>query len=242
MTRYSKGYRPSPPDERDWSLTRLGVTRLGALPDRVSYEQHVEAIYDQFGSSCVGWGLGRGWHVRARIQGDSAAPFPSAPAIYSLARSAEDPTAPLVDGGAYPRLGLYAISKLGVLPLERWNDPGQLNDRPDWEALRESADCRGIQYARLFGIDDIRRALAAGHPVAVGYQVDQSFVDYAGGTWDGMLGPAKGGHCTCLIGYEPGRLRGVNSWSYDWGESGLYWISDAAADGIEAWAVELVSS
>lgn len=244
MTReYGKGYRPSPHDARDWELHKLGALSP-SVPDRVNRDSLIESIYNQTGSSCTGWGTGRGWHTRARIQGDMAAPFPSAPLIYSEGRAADVvlADAPLLDQGCYPRLTLKACADLGVVPLDKWNGPAIQNARPDWETLRESADRRGVTFARVSGVDQMKVALANGYPLVVGFEVDQSFELYRGGIWNGMQGVSVGGHCTCFIGYDPDSFRGVNSWNDDWGESGLYRMSLNAAATIEAWAVQLVAS
>lgn len=239
------GYVPSPQDERDWSLERLGAP-LASIPDEINRDGLIEKIYNQRGSSCTGWGTARGWHLRARIQGDKTVAFPSAPLIYTEGRIADSasPTAPLEDVGCYPRLTLLATQKLGVVPLESWNDPSKDLTRPDWEILTESADARGVTFARVYGLDAMKRALAAGFPLVVGFKVDASFEDYRGGVWDGMRGQVLGGHCTCIFSYDAESLRGANSWDYDWGESGLYRISNRAAESeiLEAFAVQLVEN
>ncbi len=242
MRSYGKGFHPSPDDARDWPLHKLGA-RLLAFPDYVDNDHTIEQIYNQFGLSCTGWAAARAWHVRARLQGDVTAPFPSGPLIYTEGRAADAGTAdaPLVDDGCTLRLVLQAETELGVVPLDRWNGPALQSIRPDWETLREAADMRGVSYARVYGVDEMRVALASGYPLLVGFQVDRSFEDYRSGVWDGMKGPPLGGHATCFTGYKIGSFRGVNQWDYDWGEQGMYWISDRAADGIEAWAIELVA-
>ena len=238
------GSRPSPEDPRDWALHKIGVAS-GSIPERVNNDKLVGFVTDQsITSSCVGQGTARAWYTRALLQGDSLVKYPSPLAIYAEARAAElgQQDAPLLDQGSYPRLGLKAASALGVVPMERWADIGDINTRPPWEILRESTDSRGVRFARVESTYQMRVALAAGHPLVVAFDVDVSFEDYRGGAWTGMRGHALGGHCTCLIGYEPGKFRGVNSWGSGWGENGLYWIADMATLGMEAWAVELVTT
>ena len=236
------GYLPSPDDERDWPLYKLGEVTLEALADRVDNDRFVEQIYNQTGNSCTGWGTARAWHVRARIQGDSSVHFPSADLIYAEGRIADtaDPDAPLDDIGCYPRLTLLATKQLGVVPLDRWTRSPAGVMRPDWGTIRESADMRGVSFARVYGVDEMKRSIASGFPLVVGFRVDTSFIDYDGGIWDGMNGEYRGGHSTCLLSYDEESLRGPNSWGDEWGESGFYRISNRAAEGIEAWAVQLV--
>lgn len=237
------GYNPSPPDERDWSLEKFGAPRI-QIPDAIYREHLIEKVYNQRGNSCTGWGTARGWHLRARIQGDMKVPFPSAPLIYTngvIADSA-DPEAPLNDFGCYPRLTLLGCKELGVVPLESWNDPFQDLTRPDWGILRKSADMRGVTFARVYGLDEMKQALASGFPLVVGFKVDTSFEDYRGGIWDGVKGQLQGRHATCIFDFDTESLRGVNSWDYSWGNQGLYRISNRAAQSeiLEAFAVQLV--
>jgi Papain family cysteine protease len=243
MRTFGKGCNPSPPDERDWSVERLGVAIGEPIPDEIDNDHLIEEVYDQYGQSCVGWGSGRGWHLRARLQGDSTAKYPSALAIYAPARAAEQglADAPLQDNGTYIRTGLLAMAKLGVVPLELWNDPARTNDRPPWDILQASADRRGVQYARVYGVTEMRRALANRMPLVFGIQVDTSFEDHKDGVWNGMKGASKGGHCMCAIGYSLGAFRIVNSWGRDHGEGGLCWIADHAMESSECWAIQLTT-
>lgn len=244
------GAQPSPDDERDWSLQKFGAPQFSALPTSVDHMRHVEQIFQQRGSSCCGWGTTRAWHVRARIQGDKVVPYPSAQLNYTLGRCAlQADTGPLLDEGCWPRLTLMAAKELGMVPMDRWNDPLKQNERPDWGTLRESLDRRSVAFARLFGVEEMKIALAMGHPVVVAHEVDDSFVNYSGGIWEGPISGRTSGHCMCLIGYNDEDsvpwFRGVNSWDDDFGEEGTYRISQRCIPLLrrhEAWGVEAVSA
>jgi hypothetical protein len=239
-----RGFRRSPPDSRDWGLHRLGVVRADTLPDVISFEPLIDRIYDQGPTqSCTGWATARAWHLRAQIQGDKSARHPSALALYALARCAEValPDATLTDEGTYPRLVLQAADALGVCPLETWSDLARVNDRPDWESLREGIDRRRVRYARINGAHDVRVALAAGHPVTIGIDVDAAFEEWTGGVWPGPTGPVLGGHDVCAVAYDSRGIRIINSWSEAWSDNGLAWLSDGAVDRSECWAVDVVT-
>lgn len=244
------GSQPSPDDGRDWSLQKFGAPQFATLPTRVDHMRHVEQIFQQRGSSCCGWGTTRAWHVRARIQGDKAVPYPSAQLNYALGRCAlQGDTGPLLDEGCWPRLTLMAAKALGMVPMDRWNDPLKQNERPDWETLRESLDRRSVAFARLFGVEEVKIALAMGHPVVVAFDCDKSFTDYRGGIWEGPISGLTSGHCTALVGYDDEDpvpwFRDVNSWDDDWGEEGTCRISQRCIPHLrrfEAWAVEAVSA
>ena len=244
------GCQPSPDDDRDWALGKFGAPSFSALPTKVDYSRFVEEMFQQRGNSCCGWGTTRAWHVRARIQGDMAVRYPSAPLNYTLGRCAlQGDVEPLADDGCWIRLTLLAAAKLGMVPLERWNDPANQNVKPDWETLRRSVDRRSVTFARVYGTDEMALALAMGHPLVVGFDVGSTFDNYAGGIWEGPEAGLATGHCTSLVGYNFEGAQdcfiGVNSWGADWGEGGLYRISKRSIPlmrRFEAWAVQLVNT
>lgn len=238
------GHREAPPDDRDWPAERLGLTGAGALPPVGDLTAEIDRIRDQGAtSSCVGHAVARAWHLRARVQGDARVEHPSALDVYAVARVHESPGAPLVDAGSIVRDALQALDALGACPESAWPfDADLVNSIPPWDARRSAADRRSVRYARLFGADAVRRAIAAGHPVVLGCAVDQAFMDLrAHSTWPGLRGESLGGHATCIVGYEPGALLLCNSWGESWSDHGLGWIADRAVDSAELWAVEVVS-
>lgn len=238
------GWKRSPKDDRDWPLAKFGVGASSSIPDSIDRSSLIEDIYTQDGPSCTGWGATRGWFTRARIQGDSAAKYPNAPAVYALARAREVGPGwadPLPDDGAYVRFALDAMNECGVLALDGWVPPDR-RTRPNWRALQDSSDRRGVRYALCASPNEIKLALAAGHPVVVGWDWDTSLRDFTGGVWTGPVGESVGGHATCLIDYDARGPRGVNSWGREYGEDGCYRVSWQATAGIEAYAVELVTT
>lgn len=60
---------------------------------------------------------------------------------------------------------------------------------------------------------------------AIEFHVD--FLFYERGIYHPILGPAMGGHCVCVIGYDDdkGAWLCKNSWGTHWGENGFFWIA-----------------
>jgi hypothetical protein len=105
-------------------------------------------------------------------------------------------------------------------------------------------------YARIYSLDELKQALAAGKIVVAGVYVTDSFMRWGGtGSIGVPEGAIYGGHAVVFCGYDDSRqaIRGVNSWGKKWGDNGFFWLDYAnvgwASDlGIEAifemWAYE----
>ena len=243
MSRYY-GWRPSPKDERDWPLSRLGLVQgVFGRPDSVDYSHMIDKIVDQVGPSCVGEGTARGVHVRRMIEG-AVADLPDALFIYALARAYEvGPDGPLPNDGAFIRNALQVINDCGVAPRGTCS-PDDILQRPNWRAMQLAADSRQLEYARLLSADEARSALWSGFPVVIGGDVDQAYCDRGPSDppWNGVAGTVLGGHCRCLVGYEPGALLEVNSWGTNWAQGGFSWLTDSVVDSSELWAVKMVTA
>lgn len=231
--RFGLGHLADLPDERDLRVERL-LARRGpvGVPASVDLSAHVGQVRDQsITSSCVGQAFARAIHVRAGVEGKDL-PFPSALAIYTLARE-EERAGMLLDRGCYPRNAAKAISRRGVCGEQHWPfDADRVNGAVPWRVLQDSADALVDGYYRIGGIgadrcELVRSALAAGFPVPFATQVDHALEGYAGrGEIGAFRGPSLGGHMMCLIGYRPGAFLGVNSWGSGWGLRGLFWMTD----------------
>lgn len=234
------GLRPSPPDDRDWPIHKLGVDMGASIPAEVSYDSLVTIVYDQDGGTCVGESTARAWNLRALIQGARNALYPDPNAIFALANAVElgDPKLPIEDNGAIPRCALQAVKENGVLPRGLWSD--RLT-RPDWATITNMADRRVIKYARCANAYQARQALAAGFPVKNGGPIDRAYTKWTTGVYPGLTGPILGRHDRCLIGYGSGWFLEINSWGALDAVRGRRKLSDVAVEECELWAMELVT-
>lgn len=222
------GYKRSPAD-------RLGLTHASALigtsmdvPDGASVKDHVRSVLDQsITESCVAHATPQALRIAMSVQGEVDPPLPSRLQIYWDARAANGEQN--VDQGTYVHSAFDTIRKLGFCPESAWPfDPANVNMRPDWQSYRLAADQRRVgTYSRITstGTDlelDIKRAIAAKHPIVFGTDVDQAFEDLpAGFSWPGVTGQALGGHAMCAISYDAFGVEIVNSWGTSWSSGGF---------------------
>ena len=89
----------------------------------------------------------------------------------------------------------------------------------------------------------IREAIAQGHHVVFGMEVDRAYEEWRDTTapYPGLRGPSLGGHAQVLVGYAPGRFLVLNSWGPAWGEDGYAWIAEEALEGEHAYDFSVVT-
>ena len=150
------------------------------------------------------------------------------------------------DAGASVSDGAKVISTLGVPPESSWSyDVSMYASRPSAEAY---ALAKQHVYPAPASVDnsshdEVRTALANGHPVVFGFDVYASFESI--GT-DGVYAPSggyQGGHCVCAVGYDD-ELKLIivrNSWGTDWGDKGYFYMPYAVFTNTnmttDAWAL-----
>lgn len=163
----------------------------------------------------------------------------------------------LPGGGMYIRDGAKIIANDGV-PREHlypYNgmvgdfDPIVINAAGSTyrRAARNAPYYKVGLYARLFGIEDMRRALVATGPFVFGVMWQYDWYrpterDEFG--WE-VLGPQSGrdvgGHAITVVGYDHPRRRMLfrNSWGTGWGTGGYAWITYEAIEEhhLDSWAM-----
>jgi hypothetical protein len=137
-----------------------------------------------------------------------------------------------VDGG-YPKDLGYILENYGVCSETTWPyDKSQLSVPPSQTAFAEAAlfvPPGTVGYTKLYGVEEIKRAICKGMPVVFGMAVHTSFnilgPNWKLHTWDTNV-PVVGGHAVCCIGYDDASQRFLceNSWSSKWGDGGFFGI------------------
>lgn len=153
------------------------------------------------------------------------------------------------DSGAHLRETIKALRLFGVCPERYWEyDEEKLDDEPSPFCYSFAANYKGISYYRLADVTDIKRSLAQGYPVALGFSCFESvFLEHARRT--GVVPyPQRnerhmGGHAVLAVGYvepetgggtkpdDPGHLIIRNSWGLDWGTAGYGYLPYTYIDG-----------
>jgi len=83
----------------------------------------------------------------------------------------------------------------------------------------------------LTDVASIKKAINLGYPIIIAFNIWQSFDDMwnSTGVWNTIYGKSRGGHATCIIGYDDGKqmFKVQNSWGYggDPFNPGFFWIT-----------------
>jgi hypothetical protein len=248
----SFGYKEDPPDDRDFPVEEL----LGAAarPDVVipaSLVKHVVGVLDQrSANACVGFALARSIHIALRVEAErrghdpSEIPLPSPAFLYANARIREYVEAkasgraarPIEDSGSYPRLAMKALRALGFCPEGAYPYSVALqhiNAPPPPTSFRHAFDMSGTTFYRISEagiprVAAISRALAQGHPVMLGLQVDEAFTRNRGERVESIdSGALVGGHAMAVVAVDVNDVTVANSWGASFGDMGLGRIANA---------------
>lgn len=239
-------------------VSRQEVTRA-YIPDAIDLSPMMPPPLLQIHGSCVSYAIGyamRGYYaaLENRVEPGTRSFTPSPAFLHSQIRNRNESCEA---AGSHAFYALSYLSGRGSLDLdaipdaamctERVEHPSSAPDRfriTDFRFIYVSErDRRRVSRRDL---DAIKQQLAAGHPVAVGFEVfgvipssrtpDGVTLQYlkAGEIYQGSLAPnsgSAGGHQMVLVGYDERRQAFLvqNSWGPYWSGDGYGWISYGAA-------------
>jgi hypothetical protein len=165
------------------------------------------------------------------------------------------------DTGLQIRDGFTVVAKDGVSPEDTdWPyDVDRFAERPPARAYEDAALNQAVAYGAV-AAGAIDATIAAGYPVAFGFEVHESFESDHVARTGVMPVPAAGeqslgGHCVVAVSTPrdgadiTGGVPGVkyrrcrNSWGTGWGEGGHFWMPVHVMDSQDApdfWAVTLM--
>ena len=223
-------WKREPVDTRDHIYNPLALGTVPAtLPSSIDLRNYCSAIEDQGGlGSCTSHAIAALIEYLDRKSGknlDVSRLF-----IYYEERVIEGSVN--YDAGAYIRDGIKVVNKKGA-PLENlWPYiETKYRSRPSSASYADALKRKAGAYQKCTDFTAVKQALAQGYPVAVGFDVYESFEGTAN-TNTGMMPYPRageqllGGHAVALVGYNDstGRFIAKNSWGSSWGDRGYFYM------------------
>ena len=233
------GYRPSSADARGTHGFR--ATFAAPTPQSADNRHLIVEVMDQGDEgSCVANATAQALRAALVHAGlpPQPPPCPSRAWLYWLGRAEDgDPEA---DNGTSPSSVLQAAHLIGIAPDAAW--PYVVGDLTPgdrlWGIARKAVGQRLMSgYARITSTGaqrtaDIKAALAGGHLVVFGTDVDSAFENLRpGDVWPGCRGGVLGGHALTVCGFDPTTWLICNSWGSGWCDNGYCRMATDAADG-----------
>ena len=231
VTQQRYGWHPSLPDVRDVPATQL---LLGAapptLPAKVDNRNFMPPVRDQgMIGSCTGFGATAAYYGASKRNGRYPVPESALFAYYN-ARWYEGTVA--YDSGATVRDVVKGLAKFGVASETLWPYvPSKYATKAPTQVYTSALRHQALRYYSVGQTDlELRRVLAAGLVVIIGFSVYESFESQAVARSGNVPIPGRseamvGGHCVVLCGYDttsPYQWLCQNSWGARWGSGGYF--------------------
>ncbi len=234
------GYRRDPARR---FVGELGDLRAASnLPRSVSLAEFAPPVFDQGPTgSCVGHARVRALMIARAHAGKPLEFLPSMADVYRLARcySRENWADPLTDDGSDPLVTLDVMRSWGVRAAGPMARDGRFSDC-ELETINEPPTLANLESSALFRFfrdyqirgsnkaEQIRRALANGHPVSLDVSGGSaSWQEYAGGVIHVSQNEPLD-HYVTLEGYDGEHFMGANSWGEDWGGFAGHFVVDTS--------------
>lgn len=225
---HAYGWKPSPPDRRDYQLRIHEVD----LPGGTDLRANDPSIWDQSQlGSCVAHGSPAG-AIHAFVAAGMMKPndfMPSRLFHYYEGRVLEGTTS--YDSGLTIRDGVKAINKYGLPPESDWEyDISKFTEKPPQQAYTDAVTREATVYAAVDqDLTSMKTVLASGLPIIIGFTVYESFESDAANSTGQIPMPGDneqvlGGHCMLVVGYGSDKFICRNSWGTGWGDNGYCYM------------------
>ncbi len=208
------------------------------LPASASLKQFTPTPGDQNGySTCAGWAVSFNartileaiklkW-TKDKIDQNTFSPY----FIYNQAKITND-----CFGGSNLESALSILKSVGDLKLKDYksNCDKEVNEEDKLKADNfKIIEYRFLAYKDTVNIIKfIRKSLAEGKPVVIGFECPNSFFHVSGELWTPGQNEYKSwrerGHALTVISYDDNKFGGafeiINSWGTNWGDGGFAWV------------------
>lgn len=230
ITQSRYGWHPSLPDQRDRTLVSLLAAAPPDMPVAVDLTKNMPAVRNQGQlGSCTGFASTAAYYATSKANGRYPIPESALFAYYN-ARWYEGTTD--YDAGATVRDVVKGLAKFGAASDTAWPyAPAKFATKAPASVYTTATRHQALNYYSVGQTEtELRRALAAGFPVIIGFSVYDSFesstVQRTGNV--PLPGPNEdvlGGHAVALCGYDsknPYQWLCQNSWGTGWGDHGYF--------------------
>lgn len=224
---YALGCRKDLPDRRDLLMSSVLPPLLA--PASIDYTPQMSAVRDQGDEgTCVAFASVVGVK-EYQDRKEYRTPVVLSPRyVYHLCKQ--------LDGipeeeGTYPRVAMKVLLKHGVCLERLW--PYRPHQRDDHKpaADRQAQTYRIRAYARIRGVEEMKRSLLANGPFLAGVQVFECWFSRRVQETGRIPLPDKreqpaGGHAICVVGYDSRQelFKFKNSWGPGWADRGYGYL------------------
>ena len=226
MQKRNFGLKRDTPDERDFVFAPK--YKLEPLPETTERKNFKSFPFrwdqDRIGS-CTGHGGSAGF-IKALITNDQPIFEPSRLFAYYNARTDDCKNE---DSGASIRDTIKGLNRYGLCKEKTWPyDIYKFANKPSSEAYVEGEKHQVLFYYRIYPVtkEAIMSAIYEGYAVVYGQILYESFMSAEVAVTGIVPYPKKckedevGGHCKCVLDYEPVGVFELNSWNKSWGIDG----------------------
>lgn len=229
---------PSFPDKRDFNFKWFAGSE--PLPKKIIRRTEMPPVMDQDGHGiCVG---AASWNIKSWQEMQQKDLPPSGLSeifVYSICKKLDGIPG---QAGTHPRVAMKVMQEYGICSREKMPFSLLKDDKyppePSQEAYEEAKKYKIANYARLYTLEDIKRAIVKQGPVMGAALVCDNFVYPEKGKFiDIPEGYIRGAHAFVFCGFDDdliytyksgitrkGFLLMANTWSENWADKGYAWI------------------